>query len=503
VYRVLIVEDEEPVLESYEFMLRGADGFALAGKARTGFEALRLIGELEPDLVFMDINIPGKDGLSVIEEVYRRFPAIVFILSTAYERFDLAQRAIPLGVFAYLVKPVSKKTFYSALENAKAQLDSRLVPGPAGTSLSPGGGPGARGKPSRFPLAGAFLRNAREPSPESAEWETIKDRFNLPSGRGIICFLEFQEDAERWTGALAEKVLLKYFCLFETLGNRGCLFLSGDIRREEFEKHLKSACKDLPDDIQPVSGVGCFASREEIAGAFTRAREELDKALDRSAILYRERLRLAQLRRKLGIAEADETRRLFRAFWEEVFLHYDFVVAKAKMVPVFMFLQDDVFGFYGGSGAPPPGEHAPAFSPVEEIMALKDGAAWENWAVLAFEEIMEQARVRRSMGLPLPLRKALEYIREHYTLALTLVQAAEAAGVSPSYLSRLFSEHLKTNFIDYLTDLRIEKAEKLLKESPMSVKEIAFTLGFQDPAYFSKLFKKVKGMLPTAVKNNQ
>jgi two-component system response regulator YesN len=346
------------------------------------------------------------------------------------------------------------------------------------------------------------LRNAEEPSPEGAEWETIKDRFNLPSGRGIICFLEFQEDAEKWTGALAEKVSLKYFCLFETLGGRGCLFLSGDIGREEFEKQLKSDCKDLPDDIRPVFGMSCFASGEEIAGAFTRAREELGKALDRSAILYRERLRLAQLRRKLGIAGADEMRRLFRALWEEIFSHYDFVVARAKMVSVFMFLLDDVFGFYGGSGAGLPGENAPPFSPAEEIMALKDGAAWENWAALVFEEIMEQARLHRSMGLPLPLLKALENIREHYTEALTLVQAAGAAGVSPSYLSRLFSEHLKTNFIDYLTDLRIEKAERLLKESPINIKEVAFAVGFQDPAYFSKLFKKAKGMLPTAARNN-
>jgi two-component system response regulator YesN len=83
VYRVLIVDDEEPVLESYAFMVGGAADFALIGKARSGYDALALIHEQKPDLVFMDINIPGIDGLEVIAEVHRKFPGMIFILSTA------------------------------------------------------------------------------------------------------------------------------------------------------------------------------------------------------------------------------------------------------------------------------------------------------------------------------------------------------------------------------------------------------------------------------------
>ena len=110
-FRVLIVDDEEPVLDSLAYLLEThCSDFPLAGKARSGYEAIRLMHELRPDVVFMDINIPGIDGMEVIAEVHPAFPETVFILSTAYERFDIAQRAIPLGIFAYLVKPVSKKT---------------------------------------------------------------------------------------------------------------------------------------------------------------------------------------------------------------------------------------------------------------------------------------------------------------------------------------------------------------------------------------------------------
>ena len=125
-YTVLIVDDEEPVLSSYGFMLEsGIEGFSLAGKARSGYEAIKLIYELKPDVVFMDINMPGIDGLDTIAEVHDKFPDVVFVLSTAYERFDLARRAIPLGVHAYLVKPVTKKTFIETLDGIRTMLSRR------------------------------------------------------------------------------------------------------------------------------------------------------------------------------------------------------------------------------------------------------------------------------------------------------------------------------------------------------------------------------------------
>jgi two-component system response regulator YesN len=500
-YRVLIVEDEEPVLESYEFMLRSAEGFSLAGKARTGYEALRLIPELKPDLVFMDINIPGMDGLSVIEEVYRKYPEMVFVLSTAYERFDLAQRAIPLGVFAYLVKPVAKKTFYLTLDEARAHLDARLKPG----DMQAEGG--QAGEPSRFPLLGEYQRspNPAELSPE--EWESIKSQFRLPSAKGLACLLEFEEASENESAVLAEKLSHKYYCLYETLGSRSCIFISGDPRREELEKYLKACLKEaLKPEISCSYGIGGIFEGTRLSHSFAEAQEELQKKIDRESLILKGRLRLIQLRKKIGISDPDEARKLFNLLWEEIFAHCDFNLAKAKMIPLFMFLMDDISGCFGGSGVEDPnlpGGKARPVSPAEEIMALKDRTAWEAWATQAFEDILREAGLKRSAKLPLPLVKALEYLREHYAEPITLNSAADTAQVSTAYLSRLFSEQLRTGFTDYLTELRIEKAEKLLRETRMNIKEVSFAAGFQDPNYFSKIFRKVTGMLPSAFRGGE
>ena len=125
-YSVLIVDDEEPVLESYTFLVQEAgEDFTVCGTARSGEQALALAQRSRPDIVLMDIAMPGMDGLDTIKELQRSFPETLYILSTAYERFDLAQRAIPLGVFSYLVKPVSRKRFMETLQQARKHLDQQ------------------------------------------------------------------------------------------------------------------------------------------------------------------------------------------------------------------------------------------------------------------------------------------------------------------------------------------------------------------------------------------
>jgi AraC-like DNA-binding protein len=168
-------------------------------------------------------------------------------------------------------------------------------------------------------------------------------------------------------------------------------------------------------------------------------------------------------------------------------------LAKTKMTAVFTLLLDDISGCWNSDP-----EQTPLFNPAAEIAGLQDEAALGKWAEGAFEKILGEARLRRSGNFPLPLLKAVTFIQEHYAEPIQLGSAADAAQVSSAYMSRLFSEHLKTSFSDYLTDLRIEKSEKLLLESGLSIKEIAFAVGYQDPNYFSRIFRKARGTAPSA-----
>jgi two-component system, response regulator YesN len=478
-YSVLIVDDEEPVLDSYAFLLESAGkDFVLAGKARTGFEAIQAIHELKPDIVFMDINMPGMDGIQVIAEVHDSVPGTVFILSTAYERFDLVQRAIPLGIFSYLVKPVSKKTFLATLESLRAALEKRR-PAPADGSLE---------------LAERqFLKETIWKALSREEWDTFKDLFSFHSDKGIVCLVEVAETAEHWCREIAAKLSFRHRCLFAMHLNRGLFLIPEDVDRTLLLSHLADAvAATLPDTLFCSYAAGQVRRGSELYLSCSEALDELHKKKSYADVRLRERMRIAQIRRKIGIAPQDEVRDIYTALWEELFASYDFSVAKGKMAAFFTLLMDDCTCCFSAHI-----DKDPLLSPAEEIMPIKDLAEWGEWSLQAFTEIQAALARKRCGNFPQPLAKALDFLNEHFADQLQLSSVAEAAQVTGAYLSRLFTEHLKTTFVDYLTELRVEKAERLIREARMNVKEVAYAVGYQDPNYFSKIFRKATGMPPT------
>ena len=96
--------------------------------------------------------------------------------------------------------------------------------------------------------------------------------------------------------------------------------------------------------------------------------------------------------------------------------------------------------------------------------------------------------------------KAKEYIDANYSKDLSLDDLSRKFDISPYYFSKLFKNKTGVNFIDYLTNIRIERAKELLADSDVSIKEICSEVGYADPNYFSRIFKKVTGVTPTEYK---
>lgn len=95
------------------------------------------------------------------------------------------------------------------------------------------------------------------------------------------------------------------------------------------------------------------------------------------------------------------------------------------------------------------------------------------------------------------LIKARNYIDKNYNKDITLKEIADYVALSPSYLSKLFKEQFKITVIDYLTEVRINAAIRLLDNSKLAIKQIAARVGYNDSNYFSKVFKKNTGQTPT------
>lgn len=115
--KVLLVEDEEiEMMALKRILLESTNNIDIVGEANTGFKAIDILDEKEIDLVFMDINIPGMDGLQVIKYIKNNYPNIIVIIITAYDEFEIAHAAIKLKVDDYLLKPVKPSLIIETLE---------------------------------------------------------------------------------------------------------------------------------------------------------------------------------------------------------------------------------------------------------------------------------------------------------------------------------------------------------------------------------------------------
>jgi two-component system LytT family response regulator len=145
--RVVTVDDEPLARERVSTLVRESDGLDLVGEAANGIEALDLITRLEPDLIFIDVEMPELSGFGVIAALEEaRVPAVVFI--TAFERYAL--KAFEVGAVDYLQKPVTRQRFAGAVARAKERLGRRQADYRAALVASATVAERARGFRTRF-----------------------------------------------------------------------------------------------------------------------------------------------------------------------------------------------------------------------------------------------------------------------------------------------------------------------------------------------------------------
>ena len=127
VVTALIVDDEQLASEELAFQLKDFPDIEVVGTAPNGLEAVRLIEDIQPDLVFLDVQMPGLDGLGVIRKLQeRKVPLPYFILATAYEQY--AVEAFRLEALDYLLKPVDKDRLAMSIDRARRIIQARTRP---------------------------------------------------------------------------------------------------------------------------------------------------------------------------------------------------------------------------------------------------------------------------------------------------------------------------------------------------------------------------------------
>ena len=119
----LIVDDEQPARDELAYLLKGLHDVEVVGQGKNGVEALNLIRELNPQIVFLDVQMPGLDGFGVIKKLLDRKARLpFFIFATAYDHY--AVQAFEVNAIDYLLKPIAKQRLEKAIGKVRRELES-------------------------------------------------------------------------------------------------------------------------------------------------------------------------------------------------------------------------------------------------------------------------------------------------------------------------------------------------------------------------------------------
>src|SRR5256714_15488894 len=124
----VIVDDEQLARDELAYLLKNVDDVNVIAQGKNGVEAVNLIREHMPDLVFLDVQMPGLDGFGVIKKLLdKKFTLPQFVFATAFDQY--AVKAFEVNAVDYLLKPFDKKRVVQAIEKVKAKKKESAAPG--------------------------------------------------------------------------------------------------------------------------------------------------------------------------------------------------------------------------------------------------------------------------------------------------------------------------------------------------------------------------------------
>ena len=141
--RILAADDHLIIRQGLRLILETEDGFEMVGEASDGAEAIRLCADLHPDVVLMDLRMPGMDGLTAIERLHIEQPGIAVVILTTFNEDDLMMRGLRAGAKGYLLKDTDRETLFNTIR-AAARGETLLKPEIIARVLTQAGGAGAQ-----------------------------------------------------------------------------------------------------------------------------------------------------------------------------------------------------------------------------------------------------------------------------------------------------------------------------------------------------------------------
>ena len=521
-YRILIADDEGIMVESLRAIIsRQFQDEVEIATAKTGRTAIEQAEHFHPDIVFMDIQMPGINGIAAIREIRSFNTSCLFYVVSAYDKFDYAQDAIALGVEQYIMKPVSRDVIIRTVEQAMEKVDGirekrsdqLKIQEKLETILPVVENGFVTGMLLSDDMQDVeYYRQLLEIREKDAYVEVIWFGAQNPE-EGFLSPVESRVKAQE--NYMQIRSVIKSFlrCIIgPVLSDRIVVVVPHEDETMTYDERIE-AINSMRSLLQRLSQMLSMRVRAGI-GRICRFADLRMSYMEAVQALRDSRARVVHIEdiSAHGVYEDDYPIELERdtftaltrgdvaAVREKVNIFFDWMerhdpedLDSMRLKALELVLRSEYEAFAAGSV-----NYAFDYRKdyLTQVNALAGVRQIREWFVDKMTSIAGTIRNQAEEKDESTVTRACKYIQENFRRELSLDDVSKEVNVSPYYFSKLFKEEIGENFIDYLTGLRIRNAKELLKRPVLSIREAGLQSGYADPNYFSRIFKKQTGMTP-------
>ena len=535
--KIFLAEDEVIVRETIKRMIPWENlGFELVGEAADGEMALPLLLRQKPDLLITDIKMPFMDGLTLAKVAKKEIPGLKVVILSGYDDFNYAKQAINIGVEDYLLKPITKNALIERLTEIRSRYEHEKTQKEYYEKFHRE--MQAYEKNSIRDFFEALVSGSMDMMEiyrrsEKLGLDIVAEAYNVLIFT-MNCEEDFSGQREGYSEWEAESLeLLEEFFSENTSAMlfRCNIFSYGVLikgQKETIEENTRSCVSEIQRifDRKEQKRQWFVAAGEPVErlsqiqkSYYSASRAFSQRYLYDENILYYDEMTSME---KKNVTEDDSTylqkvdvnalnpailqKFLSNGLLEETenFVKDYFYAIGQEPLESLVFrnyvtlnVRFSVMSFLKEIGCD---TRTLEQEDTEDVLS-ESSKSLEN-AIAYAEKIISQAIALRDQNSGNKnrsiLKTAVDFIDSHYMEEdMSLNKAANAANVSANHFSALFSQNMGQTFIEYLTNLRMNKAKEYLRCTSMRSSEIAGEIGYKDAHYFSYLFKKTQGMTPS------
>lgn len=495
----LIVEDEAIEREGLKKMIGARfPGLEVAGEAATGKEAVQLADALQPDLITMDIKMPGMNGIEAVQHIKRKHPHIRIIMMTAYDEFDYAREVMREGVKEYVLKPTKKKELLATFGRVLNEIEEDLVQ--------------EKNEQHTFIqsdwVQAYFTERMLENYPEE-----IASLFPHQLTQGCAWMVQVDTPNDEKHGWIREAVEENAYGLVGPyIGTVFPVWIFA-FKNEELSIHssklnpwIRSILNRFESRFHEKASIGIgslVSDPNDLIHSYHEATLALTVARERKGYTHYQEAKnnlnlgdidLSLIEKNIYESIRNGSRKVaiqqFEHLWALLEEKNEDRQERCRQMVQAIYGMTRELGFNNmqQNDAPPPGTSA---------------KAWRLWTMDHIIQVTEMVHSYKTVTSKDVMVQAEEWIQNHYHESITLEQVAEYVALNPYYFSKLFKERFHQTFIDFLTQLRLHKAKQYLSTTEKPLKEICSLVGYKDPNYFSRVFKKKEGVSPTSYRDKR